>query len=69
MKIIRSVEYYDGCRLRNATTGLDGIENVVMKDSHTAIVTGWLRNHKIKEQITSSYIKYMEAKVEEKENG
>ncbi|KAL3949488.1 hypothetical protein [Lentilactobacillus hilgardii] len=68
MKIIRFIEYYDGRRLRNATTGLDGIENIVMKDSHTAIVTGWLYNHKMKEQITSSYIKYMETKVEEKRN-
>ena len=68
MKIIRFIEYYDGRGLRKVTTGLDGIEDIVMKDSHTAIVTGWSYNHKMKEQITSSYIKYMEAKVEDKRN-
>lgn len=38
MKIIRFIEYYDGRELRKVTTGFDGIENISMKDSHTAIV-------------------------------
>ncbi|GED94091.1 MULTISPECIES: hypothetical protein [Lentilactobacillus] len=66
MKIIRFIEYYDGRELRKVTTGFDGIENIAMKDSHTAIVTGWLFNHKMKEQITSNYIRYMETEVEDK---